>query len=84
MTGGHKSGWTPCHKSQTGAKDSSHDHVQSLRQPQQGPGERVAADRLIGRDSNPVRHIKLGDVRVAGGEAARAGPATDPHRDTWL
>lgn len=73
----------PCHKSQTDAKDSSHDHVQGLRQ-QQGPGEGVAVDRLIGRDSNPVRHIKNGAVRVAGGGTARAGPATDPHRDTWL
>ena len=40
--------------------------------------------RLIGRDGNPVRHIKNGAVRVAGGGAAGAGPATDPHRDTWL
>lgn len=49
----------------------------------QGPGERVAQDSLIGHDGSPVRRIKLGAVEVTGG-TARAGLATDPHRDTWL
>lgn len=35
-------------------------------------------DRLIGHDGSPVRHIKLGAVRVAGGRTDRAGPAIDP------
>lgn len=65
------------------AKDSSHD----CPEPQTtttGPWREGGRRTDTGRDSNPVRHIGLGAVRVAGGEAARAGPATDPHRDTWL
>lgn len=70
--------------SQTAAKGSSHDRIQGLRWSQQGPGDRVAKDSLIGRDDSPVRHIKLGAVRVPGGGTARAGPATDSHRGSWL
>lgn len=49
-----------------------------------GPWREVVQDSLIGHDSSPVGCIKLGAVRVAGGGTARAGLATDPHRDTWL
>lgn len=38
----------------------------------------MAEDSLIGHDGSPVRHIKLGAVRVAGGGTARAGPGHRP------
>lgn len=82
--GDHKSREPPSLKSPTAAKGSSRNHVQGLRWSQRGPGDRVAKESLIGRDDSPVRHIKLGAVRVPGGGTARAGPATDSHRGTWL